>query len=61
MEPLRAGGGDISLAISPDGSRLVYVAGQTDQLMVRVIDQVDAVPLRGSMGRFLFFSPDGKW
>ena len=48
------------LAISPDGTRLVYMG--LGGLMVRAIDQLDAVPLRdiGNV-RNPFFSPDGRW
>lgn len=53
------------LAISPDGTHLVYIAGASDQpsqLMLRSIDQLDAVPLRGiTEPRSPFFSPDGQW
>ena len=49
------------LAFSPDASRLVYVANQ--QLYLREMDQLDAVPIRGTdvdpSGPF--FSPDGQW
>jgi serine/threonine-protein kinase len=51
------------LALSPDGSRLVFAANR--QLYLRPLDRLDAVPLRGTMGtsggRSPFFSPDGKW
>jgi serine/threonine-protein kinase len=48
------------LAISPDGTRLVYMA--LGGLMVRAIDQLDAVPLRDIANvRSPFFSPDGRW
>jgi eukaryotic-like serine/threonine-protein kinase len=58
-----------NLAISPDGTRLVYVAGRGDvnevtgsELMVRAIDQLEAVPLRGiATVAFPFISPDGRW
>jgi serine/threonine-protein kinase len=59
-QPLAINLADRDLAISPDGTHLVYV-GRT-QLMVRAIDQLDAVPLRGITGaRSPFFSPDGRW
>ena len=55
-----------NLAISPDGANLVYVAtagaGQPGQLMLRPIDQLDAVPFRGiDNAGFPFISPDGHW
>jgi serine/threonine-protein kinase len=47
------------LAISPDGTRLVYMG--LGGLMVRAIDQLDAVPLRDIANvRNPFFSPDGR-
>ena len=49
-----------SVALSPDGSRLVYVAN--NQLYLRPMDQMEAVPIRGAeLGRSPFFSPDGQW
>jgi DNA-binding SARP family transcriptional activator/Tol biopolymer transport system component len=56
--------GHASLALSPDGSRLVYVAqrGTATQLYLRHLDQLDAMPLRGTEGAYRpFFSPDGQW
>ena len=48
------------LAISPDGTRLVYMG--LGGLMVRAIDQLDAVALRDIANvRNPFFSPDGRW
>ena len=52
------------LAISGDGSRLVYVAlqGGSTRLFVRNLDDVDARALPGTDGaRQPFFSPDGEW
>ena len=54
--------GKISIAISPDGKRVVYVANRsgTPQLVVRELDQFEARPLRGTEGAYgPFFSPDG--
>ena len=52
------------VAISPDGSRLVYrasVDGGT-QLFVRSLSDFSARPLPGTAGAgFPFFSPDGRW
>lgn len=53
------------LALSPDGAVIVYTANQ--QLYMRPIDQLEAVPIRGTegagptAGRSAFFSPDGQW
>jgi serine/threonine-protein kinase len=55
---------DRELAISRDGTRLVYTArdGNEVVLMVRAIDQLVATPLRGTgVPRAPFISPDGKW
>ena len=57
--------GDPSSAVlSPDGKRLVYLAGsgQNQRLYTRTLDQVEATPLRGTEGaRSPFFSADGQW
>jgi serine/threonine protein kinase/Tol biopolymer transport system component len=57
---------DYEMAVlSPDGSRLVYVAsasGGTPQLYLRAMDSFDANPIPGSEGAGNpFFSPDGRW
>jgi len=53
------------LAISPDGSHVVYSAsvGTRSQLYVRAMDDLTAAPLPGTEGvvREFFFSPDGEW
>ena len=54
------------VAISPDGTRIVYGSGTgpaaTRQLYLRHVDQLDASPLRGTeRGNAPFFSPDGEW
>ena len=53
-----------SMALSPDGETLVYVAtgDGTRQIYRRALDQLEAVPLPGTEGaRYPFFSPDGAW
>jgi serine/threonine-protein kinase len=53
-----------SLALAPDGTRLVYSAktGATTQLYYRELDKLDAVRLPGTEGAYSpFFSPDGQW
>ncbi|MDA2927349.1 protein kinase [Acidobacteria bacterium AH-259-G07] len=50
--------------LSPDGKRLVYVAGsgQARQLYVRALDQLEATVVSGTEGaQAPFFSPDGQW
>ena len=54
-----------TLAISPDGRRIIY-AGQTGpgriQLFVRALDELTVAPIQGTDGaRQPFFSPDGRW
>jgi Tol biopolymer transport system component/tRNA A-37 threonylcarbamoyl transferase component Bud32 len=53
-----------SLAISPDGMRLAYVArqGGTQQLYLRAMDSLEARSVPGTEGAIEpFFSPDSQW
>jgi serine/threonine protein kinase len=53
-----------SVALSPDGTKLVYVAsrGGIQQLYLRELDQFKANPIPGTEdARNPFFSPDGGW
>jgi serine/threonine-protein kinase len=61
-----------SIALSPDGSRLVYVAAVTKtsgikmergtQLYVRELHESSARPIPETVGGYFpFFSPDGRW
>jgi serine/threonine-protein kinase len=54
------------VAISPDGSRVAYVAN--NRIYLRPLDQMQATPIRGTevggvwaFGRSPFFSADGQW
>ena len=50
------------VAISPDGTQIIYSDGAADtQLSLRSIDQVAGAPLRGGQGGDPFVSPDGAW
>jgi serine/threonine protein kinase len=50
------------LALTPDGSRLIYVGANGTTLFVRPLDQLEPTPLvRGSALRDPFVSPDGQW
>jgi Tol biopolymer transport system component/predicted Ser/Thr protein kinase len=57
--------GGAAVAISPDGTRLVYAAGPSNlnrQLYVRAMDGLEARPIPGTEGAGNpFFSPDGQW
>ena len=53
-----------AVAISPDGSRAVYVAarGGRTQLVLRPINAVEPTPIAGTNDAIgPFFSPDGNW
>jgi eukaryotic-like serine/threonine-protein kinase len=50
------------VAMTPDGSRLLYVGANGTTLFVRPLDQLEATPLvRGGALRDPFVSPDGQW
>jgi eukaryotic-like serine/threonine-protein kinase len=62
-EPL-ADLGRPSIALSPDGSRLGFVAqhGETTAVYLRTVDGFEATLVPGTEGAMsLFFSPDGEW
>jgi serine/threonine-protein kinase len=63
--PLHGGGNARDLAISPDGSLVIYQAlsPSGDYLFyVRPLDEPESAPLRGTDGgAHPFFSPDGLW
>jgi serine/threonine protein kinase len=51
-----------AVAISPDGTRLVYASGNPSKLFIRRLDQPKATELPGTQGALVpFFSPDGQW
>jgi len=59
---------DRDIAISPDGTRVVYQTGQggynqSSELQVRALDQLESVPLLRGLtdARAPFISPDGQW
>jgi serine/threonine-protein kinase len=59
-------GNETSLAISPDGSRLVFAAssppGSPARLYLRELDSFEVIPITGTEGAVgPFFSPDGRW
>jgi eukaryotic-like serine/threonine-protein kinase len=53
-----------AVALSPNGTHLVYVArqGGTQQIYLRAMDSLEARPIPGTEGGVSpFFSPDGTW
>jgi Tol biopolymer transport system component len=55
---------NLALAISPDGTRLAYVAlqGSVSQVYLRAMDSLEARAIPGTDGAgHPFFSPDGQW
>ncbi len=53
-------GGDRDLAITPDGSRVVYRGN--NQLLVRALNQLEPTVLSGlGAPQGVFISPDGQW
>ena len=66
--PFQVGAASSGVAISPDGSRLIYrlspgVQGPTTGILYqRELGQLEATPIRGTEGAVGFFvSPDGNW
>jgi eukaryotic-like serine/threonine-protein kinase len=54
------GSNDRDLAITPDGSRVVYVGNNGTQLLVRALDALEPVVVFTGGPRGLFVSPDGQ-
>jgi Tol biopolymer transport system component/predicted Ser/Thr protein kinase len=65
LGPEAVEGVNITAAISPDGTRLAFVArdpGGKEQLATRLLDQAKATLLPGTENAVdPFFSPDGQW
>jgi eukaryotic-like serine/threonine-protein kinase len=58
---LSIGGISRDLAITPDGSRVVYVGNRGTQLFVRALDALEPVAVFTGTPRQPFISPDGQW
>ena len=58
---LTINGSDRDLAITPDGSRIVYVGNRGTQLFVRALDALEPVAIFAGAPRGPFVSPDGQW
>ena len=63
-EPLYLSGPDVNVAISTDGTHVVYTGARGGQrlLYVRALDELEATPLTGlGNPNNPFLSPDGNW
>jgi Tol biopolymer transport system component/tRNA A-37 threonylcarbamoyl transferase component Bud32 len=50
------------LAITPDGTRVVYIGANGSQLFVRALDALEPTAIaKGAAPRHPFVSPDGQW
>jgi hypothetical protein len=50
------------VAITPDGTRVVYVGGDNGtELFVRSLDAIEPVAIASGLPRGVFLSPDGRW
>ena len=58
---LAINGIDRDLAITPDGSRVVYVGNNGRELFVRPLDALEPMSLFTGAPRAPFVSPDGQW
>jgi eukaryotic-like serine/threonine-protein kinase len=58
---LNIGWNDRDLAITPDGSHLVYVGNQGTQIFVRAFDALAPMAVFTGAPRGLFVSPDSQW
>ncbi len=54
-------GSDRDLAITPDGSRVVYVGNRGTQLFVRALDALEPLVVFTGAPRGPIVSPDGQW
>jgi serine/threonine-protein kinase len=58
---LTIGGYDDDVAISPNGTHVVYVGNSGTQLFVRALDALEPVAIASDQVREPFVSPDGLW
>jgi serine/threonine-protein kinase len=60
-QSLSLSGFEHDVAITPDGSRVVYIGNNGTQLFVRALDGLEPVSLARGELRAPFISPDGQW
>jgi len=61
LAALTINGFDRDLALSPDGTHIVYVGNRGTQLFVRALDALEPVGIASGQLRGPFVSPDGRW
>jgi serine/threonine-protein kinase len=56
-------GNERHLAITPDGTRVIYIGNNNGQLFVRPLDRLDSTAVFTSVAplNWVFVSPDGQW
>ena len=52
---------DRDLAITPDGSRVVYVGRGGAEILMRPLDQIEPISVARGLVRGVFVAPDGQW
>ena len=52
---------DRDLAITPDGSRVVYVGRGGAEILMRSLDQMEPIAIARGLLRGVFIAPDGQW
>jgi serine/threonine-protein kinase len=58
---LAISGNYLDLAITPDGSRVIYVGNKGTQIFVRALDALEPIAVFTGTPRGVFGSPDGRW
>ena len=60
-DALSLNGTDRDLAITPDGSRIVYVGNGGTEILMRSLDHIESIVVARGLVRGVFVSPDGQW
>jgi len=60
-DALSINGTDRDLAITPDGSRVVYLGSGSAEILMRSLDQVEPIVVARGQVRGVFVAPDGQW
>ena len=60
-DALSINGTDRDLAITPDGSRVVYVGRGGAEILMRSLDHIEPIVVARGLVRGVFVAPDGQW